>query len=49
MKGNSKKVAFFVIVAGVAMLMTVPTASAKDFWWRTLIRGEYAFTYVNRQ
>ena len=26
------------------MLMAVPMASAHDFWWRMLIRGEYAFT-----
>ena len=44
MKGNIKRLAVFVMIAGIAMLMAVPTASANDLWWKTLIRGEYAFT-----
>jgi len=44
MKGNIKKLAVFVMIAGIAMFMAVPTASANDLWWKMLIHGEYAFT-----
>jgi len=44
MKGNIKRLAVFVMIAGIAMFIAVPMASANDFWWKTLIRGEYAFT-----
>ncbi len=44
MKGNTKKLVVFAGVATIVMLMTVPTASANDFWWKALIHGEYAFT-----
>ena len=43
MKG---KIAVFVSVAAIAMFIAVPMASASgyDFWWKSLIHGEYAFT-----
>ncbi len=41
MKGNSKKLAVFVIVAAIAMFMVVAAASAED---RGAIRGKYAST-----
>ena len=47
MKGNAKKVAVFVSVAAIAIFIAVPMASAYDYpnyWWRILVRGEYAFT-----
>jgi hypothetical protein len=44
MKGNIKKLAVLASVFAIAMLMAVPMASAHDFWWKFLIRGEYAFT-----
>jgi hypothetical protein len=44
MKGNGKKLAVFLIVAAIAMFIAGPTASANDFWWKSLIHGEYAFS-----
>lgn len=47
MKRNAKKVALFVSVAAIALLIAIPMASAYDYpnsWWKMLIRGEYAFT-----
>ena len=41
MKG---KIAVFVSVAALAMFIAVSTASAHDYWWKMLIRGEYAFS-----
>ena len=39
-----KKLTVFMILAALAMFITVPMASASDFWWKMLIRGEYAFS-----
>lgn len=46
MKGNIKKLAVFASVAAIAMFIAVPMASASgyDFWWKSLIHGEYAFS-----
>ena len=44
MKRNAKKVAVFVSVVAIAIFIAVPMASASDFWWKILIRGEYTFT-----
>jgi hypothetical protein len=46
MKGNIKKLAVFVIIAPIAMFMTVATASAQDQVWNS-IQGNYAFTGSN--
>ena len=42
MKGNSKKLASFVVIAGILMFATV--AMAGDYQWYPPIYGKYAFT-----
>ncbi len=45
MKGNSKKLTVFVMIAAMAMFMTVATASADDNKWKAF-HGEYAGSNV---
>ncbi len=44
MKENIKKLTVIVIIGAIAMFIAAPMASASDFWWKFLIRGEYTFT-----
>jgi hypothetical protein len=45
LKGNTKKLAVFVIIAAIAMLIVVAMASAGDHKWKAF-HGEYAATSV---
>ena len=48
MKGNSKKLAVFGIIAAIAMLTAVSTASAGWNLWKYIILGDYAVTGANQ-
>jgi len=47
MKGNSKKLAVFVMIAAITMFSAAATAWDGDNYWNYLIRGDYAVTGFN--
>ena len=47
MKGNSKKLAVFVMIAAIAMFTAVAMALADDHQWKHGIQGDYAVTGTN--